>query len=270
MAFASYKKVIVSGNVYEFFDFERPAFSDFESKGGRRKKDEEESKRAEENRKTSSHRAREKVRRLINANFSDLKHTKFTTHTFRDGVLENVWDVSEANPLWKKFVMRLKHWLKKNYKTDFQLKYVTVIEFQDKNGRGAVHYHMISNLPYIDQDILQGIWKHGWVGINSLQGKYRESGKDVDNVGAYVVKYMTKNAQDPRLRGQKSYLCSKGLHQPTTFRGDTAELVAESIGIETLEKVFTSEYESEHHGKITYTEYNIKRSKAERCTPIQR
>lgn len=259
MAFPSYKKCVVSGNVYEFYEFEKPAFSDFEGKGGRKKKDEPESKRANENRKLSRYRAREKVRRLINANFSDLDHVKFTTHTFRDGELKNVWDLEEANPLWKKFIMRLKHWLKKNYKPDFRLKYVAVIEFQDKNGRGAVHYHMISNLPYIDKKIFEGIWRHGWIGINSLQGKHRDDKKDVDNVGAYVIKYMTKNADDPRLRGQKSYLCSKGLEQPQTYRGDQAKIIEQVIGVDKLEKVFTSEYESEHHGKISYVEYNIKR-----------
>ncbi|MGM9458151.1 rolling circle replication-associated protein, partial [Lacticaseibacillus rhamnosus] len=73
------------------------------------------------------------VRRLVLANFD--AGSKFVTFTFA----ENVKDIDQANREWKKFVQRLR----RRY-GDF--KYLSVIEFQK---RGAVHYHMISDLPYV-------------------------------------------------------------------------------------------------------------------------
>ena len=65
-----------------------------------------------------------------------------------------------------------------NYKLNQKIKYLAVIEFQE---RGAVHYHVLSDIPYIPQKELQDIWGHGFVYINAV--------KHVDNIGAYIVKY---------------------------------------------------------------------------------
>lgn len=82
-------------------------------------------------------------------------------------------------------------------------KYLAVIEFQE---RGAIHYHIICNLPYVPHKELQELWGNGIVWINCIQ--------NADNVGAYVVKYMTKDTADKRLQNHKGYLCSKGLKRP--------------------------------------------------------
>lgn len=181
------------------------------------------------------------LRRTINANFDT--HSKFITLTFA----ENVKDVKTANGIYKKFMDRMRY----QYGS---FKYATVIEFQQ---RGAVHYHMIADLPYIEKDELARIWAQGFVKINDITNQ--NSGKGVDNVGAYVTAYMTKEQSDQRLMGQKAYFTSRNLTRPITVHGMDAIELIEAYGLEGKKEVFTSCYESEHQGIIVYKEYNRKR-----------
>ncbi|WP_425589854.1 rolling circle replication-associated protein, partial [Pseudalkalibacillus sp. JSM 102089] len=132
-------------------------------------------------------------------------------------------------------------------------KYLAVLEFQD---RGAVHYHMMCNSPYVPQRDLLQLWRKGGddggVDIRDI--------KQVDNVGAYMVKYMLKNTHDDRLQGNKAYLSSKGLAKSSVVRGTIVKDILKNYGIsEDTEKVFESSYSSEHHGCVRYKEYNLKR-----------
>lgn len=185
---------------------------------------------------SSVNRTRMMIRRLALMNF-DTSKAKFLTFTFRD----NVTDLTEANKEWHRFIKRLR----RRY-GDF--KYLNVIEFQK---RGAVHYHMLSDLPYVPQKELLRLWGNGWVYINKIA--------HVDNIGAYLIKYMTKDTYDERFCGRKAYTCSQGLDRPIVYRGEEADKIIELYGLEQKKEVYTSSYTSEHHGNITYREYNLKR-----------
>lgn len=228
-------KLVLSSHVMEVYEYEEPIQYEFKSKGGRRKAGEPESERAENNRKTACYRAREMVRRLVLCNFGN--HSKFMTMTYA----ENQTDIVQANKDFKKFIKRLR------YKYgDF--KYIAVPEFQK---RGAVHYHVMSDLSYVPNKELAKIWGHGFVKINDI--------RHVDNVGAYMVKYMLKDTDDPRLRGQKAYLCSKGLDRPVVIRGALAERVIAENKLEGKKEAFASSYTSKRNGEVSYKEYNLKR-----------
>lgn len=250
-------QIVVSGHVVEVRSYERLVCSGFEGQGGRVA--DYESERWEENRRLTGRRARDKIKRLALCNFNE--KDKFITITFRDGSVSDVTDVKECNNEFKKYIKRLRYWLKKEGRNDHDFKYITVIEFQDKNGRGAVHYHMLADFGYIPQKILMEKWKHGSVNVERLTKK--NDGKDVDNVGAYLIKYMIKDTSDERLRGEKAYLVSRGLEKEKKYRCGQgyAEFLLGAIGIdqETTKKVYTNSYISEHHGNISYSEYNLKR-----------
>lgn len=232
MAQKSDIKIIANGHVIEVYRYEKPTISGYRGNGGRTK---EASQRAEEHRKNSSKATRNRVRRQVLANFDE--RSKFITLTYRD----NVTDLEVTNRDFKRFIQKLRY----KYK---QFKYLAVIEFQE---RGAVHYHMISDLPYIENSKLAEIWGHGFVKINDI--------RHVDNVGAYMCKYMLKNVQDERLKGNKAYLSSRGLDKEIVYRGDDAQRVLKALEIDKKKKVFANSYESEHNGLIEYEEYNMKR-----------
>ncbi|WP_425589853.1 rolling circle replication-associated protein, partial [Pseudalkalibacillus sp. JSM 102089] len=145
-------KLVANGHVLEVYEYEKEVCSGFEGQGGRRKNDEEKSERSEEIRKTSSAKARNEVRRQVLANFSE--RSKFVTLTFK----ENITDIQRANTYFKNFIKRLKYYLKAKRKWQADFKYLAVLEFQD---RGAVHYHMMCNSPYVPQRDLLQLWRKG-------------------------------------------------------------------------------------------------------------
>lgn len=99
--------------------------------------------------------------------------------------MHNIRNVKECNYVFKKFIQRLKYELKEEFK------YLAVIEFQDSNDRGAIHYHVLFDFAYININILSNIWGMGFCWVNKID--------HVDNVGAYLIKYICKDGGDKRL-----------------------------------------------------------------------
>lgn len=239
-------KVVKSGHIVEVYEYKNGVWYDDREnmrEGGRHNEGSDKAmERKEEYRATVNYKAREKVRRLISANFG--AGSLFITLTYA----ENMTDIESANYDLKKFVQKMKRKQK-----DFQ--HVTVIEFQK---RGAIHYHMVCNFELSwknekelqeKERILGKIWSHGFVDIKEIQ--------HVDNIGAYVVKYMTKENGDSRLDGQKRYFFSRSLVQPEKLKGTEAKLMIDSL--EGVSPVFTSDYYNTFQGETQYREYNRER-----------
>lgn len=236
-----YSKVVISGRIVEIYDYERPVERGYESKGGRDKKaDAEESGK---NREKTLKRARQDIRRIVNANvgaYGDDFTAKFLTLTFAD----NVTDIEKANTEFKRFVKRMNYHLFGTKKGN--LRYTVVPEFQD---RGSVHYHVIIyNIPYTKSEYIEKIWKNGFIKINKID--------NVNNVGAYICKYLTKANDDDRLKGKKCYFNSRGLYKPIEITDEKkAEKIKGSLPEE--KKVYDREYENEYTGKTVYKQYNL-------------
>lgn len=191
-------------------------------------------------------RRRTAIRQLICTNFD--KGSKFVTLTFNDHMGFDIQDVKQCNEHFHNAIKRLR------YKFP-EFKYLAVIEFQDQNDRGAVHYHMICNLPYIKKSELAQIWGAGFVKINRID--------KVDNVGAYVVKYMNKDIDDDRLQGLKAYNCSQGLQKPLEAKSwadtDTELIRYYEDLVKDKSPSYSAKYESEYAGQIEYIQYNLSR-----------
>lgn len=249
-------KYVVSGDIVERYTYEKNQTVGFEPRNEKGKN--KNGIKSSENRSISLSRARKIVMRTINSN-SCLD--KFLTLTFE----ENVIDLDYANDEFKKFIKRVNYQVFNTKKR--VLKYVAVIEFQK---RGAIHYHMLCNLPFIDSKSLAKIWGHGFIKINKIKGdKERFGSSECDNVGAYVCKYMTKDNDDPRLLGRKSYLMSRNLDKPQEIYVGINEkdLLAQVYGLgdgfgSIVEKSnFSSMYTNEYTGVVIYDQYNLKRMK---------
>lgn len=205
--------------------------------------------------------SRNLCKRLAVANFDT--NSAFVTLTMRDrydGV--SLTDVHFWDKEFKKFIMRM------NYRYGKKHKYIAVREFH--NNREALHYHLMIDF-YIPADYSQEkmfaldreiaeIWGHGFVKVKNMN-RAESTSKPVDNVGAYLVKYMSKEYDDERLKGNKVYLCSRGLQRPITYTGDEALAIIEAYELEQKKEIFTNSYESEYLGTINYREYNLKRDK---------
>lgn len=251
-----YFKVIQTKQIIEIYSY---SSLNLRSNGGNIGEHIEETK--DENYNRTIRARRDNVRRLAVMNF-DVKESKFVTLTFNNQCKFDIKDPLACDYAFKKFIIRLKYYLKKK-SPQIALKYLAVIEFQDKNDRGAVHYHMICNLPYIKNKELADIWRHGFIKINSID--------KVDNIGAYVVKYMTKEKADNRLKGFKGYLHSNNLIQPLVLKNWEHSIAVNEIingivdSVQNKKPVYDWEFTSEQN-TIYYRQYNLEREqKQQEC-----
>lgn len=194
-------KVFISGNIVEIYRYDKNipfGYKDSKRKGlkGRSSVASEENKSI--NREKVCNRAKNDLTRLINSNYIK-GSSRFITLTFR----ENVQDFNYANKEFNKFIKRF------NYYLGYSVQYTVVVEFQE---RGAIHYHAIFyNIPKkLDLPKCTELWGHGSFNCKRIDR--------VVNVGSYMVKYMSKNANDERLRGKKMYFNSRGLKKPIEIK----------------------------------------------------
>ena len=229
-------KVVYSGDIIEVYEYEKSVvLGETNSRVGRSVEANEEDKIR--HRKNTLDRARKNVRRIINANVKRWgERAKFLTLTFN----EHITEIEKANYEFKKFRQRLE------YELGIKLKYLAVIEFQ-KSGR--IHYHVVFfNLPFIRANDLASIWGNGFIKINEIS--------HVDNIGAYVTKYMTKDHDDERLKGKKSYFMSRGLYKPIEKYLNEKE-IADLKGSLSHKEVYKNVFQNEYMGNILYTQYNM-------------
>lgn len=228
------RRLIRSGNVVELYEYEMPVLrgGTFSRKGRANAPFTSDETKLDNRNKTAA-RARRHVRRIINAN---PQLNKFLTLTYA----ENMTDIDRARKELDNFFKRLKRQFPR-------FAYVCVIEFQK---RGAVHFHLLCNLPFVDVKALAEVWGHGFIKLNRID--------NVDNVGAYVTKYMTKENMDERLIGYRSYSMSRGLNAPQEYT-DEEQIEAELESLADVQRVQSSTYESEYYGIVRYTQIICRR-----------
>lgn len=228
------KKIVLSGNMVEVYLYERAVKAGYQES---RKKVviEKEIKKEEKENDFALRRARSNIRRLIAANFNK-KYDKFITLTFK----ENMQDITKANREFTNFIKRIKRRF-----AEQEIKYLSVIEFQ---RRGAIHYHTIANLPYIESKTLEKLWGNGFVKINAID--------NISDVGVYISKYLTKETyKREEMKNKKKYFTSRNLEKPRVLIGDEAESMLNKIKNQKIR--YKSTYNSEYNGKIVYIQYNI-------------
>jgi len=227
------KKLIKSGNFYEFFEYEKPIFKGLLSKIGNTGNGSCQARGEQERRRDNLAQTQAELRRLINSNpWLD----KFLTLTFR----KNITDLTKANYEFKKFRQRMET------ETGRKFSFITVVEFQK---RGAVHYHTLCKLPFLTKQEISNTWGQGFVQINRVS--------HVDNLGAYVSKYLTKETM--KLRGRKKYFHSNDCDYPEeTVNPELIDFVLNSAKFKTADLRYTCKWESPIAGEVKYSQFLTK------------
>jgi len=229
----SSQRLVISGDSYEFYRYERPYFY---NRGPQLKAGYGDGP-ARLRRTDNLRKVRQQLRRVVAANVrAHGEVPKFVTYTFA----RNVTSLREANRLWRLFTKRLAYDLGRQ-------PYTVVVEFQK---RGAVHYHALYyGMAYVVglKARLAGLWRHGFVHVKGIA--------HVRNVPAYLTKYLQKDLVDSRLTGQKAFFCSRGLLRPFELR-DEADIAVFRDGCMLAERLSRT-YESSHFGQITYTQGDV-------------
>lgn len=231
-------KLIVFGDYFEVYKYSKPQITN-----RKRIVIEKKTKIMDEEKKTrfqySLNRTRNTVRRLVSANFHN--RDRFVTLTFA----ENLQDVRIANTCFKQFIRYIRHYLisQGEFKIE-DFKYLAVIEFQK---RGAIHYHLMMKAPFLPDDILQIAWPYGFFKVNVTE--------HVENIGAYISKYLYKDVSDPRLRGKRAYQTSRNLLRPfeITEKHSVREFLSNVKPISRVLKKST--FDNEFTGRVYYRQY---------------
>lgn len=198
------QKLVISGQFVEHYQYEQPyikgmpQFKPFRLRVSKRK----DLSTQEALREDNVRRTRTRIRRLVNSNH---QLDRFMTLTFA----ENVKSLSEANACFYLFVKRLRYLYP-------GFEYLCVPEFQK---RGAVHYHLLCNTPFIPRNELEKIWGFGYVFLRKID--------KIDNLGAYICKYLGKDNFDERLFRKKKFFYSVSLMKPLIL--DKLEDIKEAL-----------------------------------------
>jgi len=243
----SYKKVVVSGNLIEEYRYETPLLI---GRGGTPRKRvwrpndideiEEMAQRAEEYGRRSATRAKSNIRRLISANITP--NMKFVTLTFANTDDLNITDPKSTYFVYKNFMRRL--FLKYGKRV-----FVTVPELQK---RGAVHYHLLIDLPYIKNDELAELWRYGFIKIKKVH--------DPEKAPWYLAKYFTK-ANIFELNHRR-YYTSVGLVRPKVLLGNKVEYLITKLNNDGVKAIPRGSYPSQFNGVVQIYEYNLPQAPA--------
>jgi len=244
MAYPYNLKIVVSGKQVEVFKYKKHIWRDFDKKQFENENNEKPQKEPKQldafeqmeikkqKIKYSLNRTKTEIRRLTNSN---PQLNKFMTLTFAD----NITDLKTANYIFNQFIKRIV------YKYG-NFEYLAVPEFQK---RGAVHYHLLCKLPFIEIAKLQSIWGQGFIKINKID--------NVNNVGAYVCKYLSKDMFDERTFNKKKFFRSQSLKTSIEIFGYFGELFIRRF-LDILKPVFEKKFESEWTGEVEYKAYSLK------------
>jgi len=240
-------KVILCGHHIETYQYEKPLILNRKPKALKKRFQNQDKdwlfeaqnyiRRRDEYRKRTKSRVIGQVQRLIESNFN--KDSIFLTLTFNNQNNFDITDLKICNPKLHNFMVKLK--------TKFSnLKYLVVPEFQK---RGAVHYHLIINQPFIEKKLIQRMWKYGFVKVKDIYY--------LEGIGNYFTKYLTKNSDDIRLYRKRSFFTSKNLRRAKTIYGKDAEKIINRLKEKNIKSYCSNEYESTFNGAVKYSKHYI-------------
>lgn len=162
-----------------------------------------------------SDRDNESIRKSINRSRKNLKQHflcnfyesyTFITLTFADTEDFDIRDVKQCVEQFNRFKKRLAMRIKRHKKQE-PLKCLGVIEFQDENRSGVIHFHLACNVTSMTVEELGALWGLGAVDLKHIDGSAYTDPK--------IMYYLIKGIEDPRLNvlGQR-FLTSQGLDKP--------------------------------------------------------
>ena len=143
----------------------------------------------EEKQVININRAREKLTRTLNCNFT--KQDAFIRLSYRKKGIEK----EAAIKNFRNFMRKLKRYIKKNNLPE--LKYVSVTE----NGKGKIHHHIVMN--FTDANAVRELWTFGGVYIVDMWSE------DFTHLANYITKETIRNERGKR------WSQSRNLKKPT-------------------------------------------------------
>ncbi len=185
--------------------------------------------------------------RLAKANAKDW--TSFITLTYA----ENMQDIKQAK-------IELNYFIKNVKKVKKDFKYIAIPEFQK---RGAIHFHLLTNLSLQDNYIIikqkdnnkyynVKYWSKGFTSFEPLYN-------DLKKVIGYISKYMTKDC-DSRLFGIRRFTSSQNLIKPVEDYINIQERKHLDYFLDLIQNkqcIYENTYQDNFDNDISFKEYKV-------------
>lgn len=250
-----YQKLVRSGNLIEIYDYSKDLP---ERREGKREVGPKRSVSASR-RIDNAKRLKKSFIRLVRANLDGNGRPVFLTLTMAE-----VARIDDAYGIFTEFGQRFRR------RYGSHIRYIAVPEFQE---RGAVHFHVlvwglseeviyaetpksvsIEGLVSVERGSrqLQHLWGYGYVDCLLTDGSPK--------LAFYVAKYMHKALLDERLRGQKSYSCSRNCLRPLSLATKTSvafALDAWGVKLSTAVPLLEKNFDTYWLGRGRYRSYLI-------------
>lgn len=233
-------KIIQSGSLLETYDYDTPIHFGHKRRPYYRKPNSP-SVRSEEYKQKSIIRAMNQVRRLAHLNFTE--NDKFLTLTFNNDQRIDINNLQACLPFFQRFVRKMR----KKYPS---LRYIAVPEFQK---RGAVHYHMLCNIPFIVKSDLEKLWPYGFSKPKAIRG--------TTHLALYLCKYLSKRFKKNKKHGHKLFYSSRGLKQPTVYYGLLGPMISGQLRERRQsDMLYQTLYIAKYNGMVLYSQYCKKKN----------
>lgn len=192
--------------------------------------------------KYSNMRAVRDIRSIIKGNFHNTKYLKHIVFTFDPSTSKkfNQWDLKECNKKKVIFENRFRKYFP-------EARYIIVPE---RHEDGRIHYHMVSDVGFVQLDVLKKMWFYGRSSIGCNE-------EPQDYIVKELSKYVTKNTTKFNAR---RYYCSNNITKPRKYTGDEALRILSSalkIGLKEYGKEVL--FYNEFVGAGSYQPFLLKR-----------
>jgi len=138
------------------------------------------------------------------------------------------YDTQKVKKLLANFTVKINRLLEECHPDSDKFKYLWVLEFQENE---KIHFHILCNLPYIDQWELQKKWGEGMVYIKKVEDIHIKDNDVImeqeenenklnnhyQNIMNYLVKKIKKTSYKLNLNNEQIYSISEGLKKPISI-----------------------------------------------------
>jgi len=108
----------------------------------------------------------------------------------------------------------------------------------------------LCNLPFINISEFAELWGHGFIKINRIS--------HVDNLGAYVCKYLQKDMTEKRLFNRKKFFCSKNLQKTIEIYDDKqVSDIIDFYNLSSISPVYKCQFDNIWIGSVTYNQFKL-------------
>ncbi len=220
-------KIKKCGNIIRVHKYEKPILRGYKTRRS--------SSKSVNSNITDEEREQRRIKKLFKSrsDFIDIINHNFTT---RDILITLTYDGEEDPEIIKynfnNFIKKIK------YRFGKEIKYCYV---KYKQERGVYHYHIVTDINFIEKETIKKIWSYGRSQISKI--------KNVNAIATYMANHINKDTVGKKGYKSKVFQVSRTCIKPSWIYGEDADNILYTIPSE-YKKKFNKKYNTEMYGEM--------------------